>query len=341
MGSIVTLGEMLLRLKSQDNLRLFQTNKLESTFGGGEVNMAVSLSLLGASTRFVTALPDNIIGDSCINELHKYQIDTTSIVRTGKRVGIYYLEAGANQRATKVIYDRQDSSISHVTHDVFNWDAVFQNASWFIISGITPALSESAAELTVKAVDEAKSRGIHVCLDFNHRKNLWNYGKNIEEVMRPLVKKVNVIIAGTLDCQQTLGVPLDSGRIKGDLNMEELKQLTSKVMATYDLSGIAITKRDNVSANINNWTAFYNCDEGFYTSTEYRINNIVDRVGGGDSFTAGLIYGLNYLNSPKEALDFATAFSCLKLSCMGDFNLTTRDDVLALISGDISGRILR
>ncbi len=337
------MGEIMLRLKSADNLKLFQESSLEATFGGGEANVAVSVSNFGLEGKFVSAIPANLIGDACIGELRRYGVDTSSILRQGKRLGIYFLEAGANQRPSKVVYDRAGSSISEAVIEDFNWDNVFKDAQWFHISGITPAISQSAADLSLYAVKEAQKRGIKVSLDLNYRKKLWLYGKSATEVMTELVKHVDVIIANEEDCQKSLGIEMEDIDVTaGELSTEHFKKLSSKVLETYpNVSSIAITMRESLSANHNNWAASFNNRSDFIVSKKYEIHNIIDRVGGGDSFAAGLIYGLISLPTHQEALEFAVAASCLKHSILGDFNLVTKDDVLALAGGDGSGRVQR
>ncbi|WP_028974982.1 sugar kinase [Spirochaeta cellobiosiphila] len=343
MSKVVTMGEIMLRLKSADNLKLFQESSLEATFGGGEANVAVSVSNFGLEGKFVSAIPANLIGDACIGELRRYGVDTSSILRQGKRLGIYFLEAGANQRPSKVVYDRAGSSISEAVIEDFNWDNVFKDAQWFHISGITPAISQSAADLSLYAVKEAQKRGIKVSLDLNYRKKLWLYGKSATEVMTELVKHVDVIIANEEDCQKSLGIEMEDIDVTaGELSTEHFKKLSSKVLETYpNVSSIAITMRESLSANHNNWAASFNNRSDFIVSKKYEIHNIIDRVGGGDSFAAGLIYGLISLPTHQEALEFAVAASCLKHSILGDFNLVTKDDVLALAGGDGSGRVQR
>jgi 2-dehydro-3-deoxygluconokinase len=343
MKTTVTLGEIMLRLRSPERYKLFQVPSLEATFGGGEANVAVSLSHFGLSARFVSAIPANTVGDSCIQELRRYGVDTTVISRKGERLGIYFLETGANQRPSKVVYDREHSSISEAATDDFDWDRVFCDAQWFHITGITPALSQKTADLSMKAITEAKKRGITVSIDLNYRNKLWKYGKKAPDVMQGLVRLCDVIIANEEDCQKCLGVSLETVDVKsGELPLEQYKKLSDRVLEIFpNVSSIAITLRESFSADHNAWSAILNDRKDFYHSKTYQIQNIVDRVGGGDSFSAGLIYGLQTESDPKKALEFAAAASCLKHSVSGDFNLVTKADVISLAEGDSSGRVQR
>ena len=344
---VVTLGEIMLRLKPSGFERFFQSPHLEATFGGGEANVAMSLAIFGLDVAFVTALPQNAIADACIRYLRGYSVDTSFIRRDGERMGIYFLEAGANQRPSKVVYDRSHSAIAAATAADFDWDAIFESANWFHITGITPALSESAAALSLAAAKEAKTRGLTVSCDYNFRKNLWKYGKSAPEVMTELVKHVDVGIANEEDCQRSLGVSLSEGDWEtavgsGELDTARYEMLAKKMFATFpNLRYQAITLRESFSASHNGWSAcLYNgCD--FFVSRKYDITDIVDRVGGGDSFAAGLIYGLHTGLADEEALNFAVAASCLKHSIGGDVNLVTLDEVKVLAGGDASGRVQR
>jgi 2-dehydro-3-deoxygluconokinase len=342
MKKVVTFGEIMLRLKSPGFERLVQSPVLEATFGGGEANVAISLANFGVSVAFVTALPKNEIGDSCIQELRKWGVDTAGIIRATGRMGIYYLENGANQRPSIVIYDRSDSALALASPSAFNWDAVFEGADWFHITGITPAISKSAKELSFEAVKAAKAKGLTVSCDFNYRGKLWKYGQKATEVMPDLVKYCDYGIANEEDCQKSLGVTVDVKVESGKLEIEKYKALTDKVLDIYpDLKAVAITLRESVSADENGWAACLNDREKFYLSKKYEITDIVDRVGGGDAFAAGLIYGLNTYNSKQDALEFAVAASCLKHSVLGDFNRVSVAEVEKLKGGDTSGRVQR
>lgn len=339
---VLTLGEIMLRLKTPGNDRFFQSPTLEATFGGGEANVAVSLSNYGMDAEYMTVLPENTIGDECINELRKFGVGTKKIIRGKGRMGIYFLETGANQRPSKVIYDREYSSIALADVSVFDWDNIFDGIGWFHITGITPAISESASVVSIEAVKEAKKRGIKVSCDLNYRKNLWKYGKNASEVMTEMTKYVDVVIANEEDCQKSLGIKLDVEVTEGALDTTKYEKLSNEVMALYpNVSVVAITLRESKSADTNGWSACINDGKEFYVSRKYMINDIVDRVGGGDSFAGGLIYGLNNYDTPSKALEFAVAASCLKHSINGDFNRVTLKEVETLMNGDASGRVQR
>lgn len=339
---VVTLGEIMLRLKAPNWERLFQSPILEATFGGGEANVAVSLAQFGLDVRFVSALPDNPIGDACIRDLRSWGIDTSQVVRRSGRMGIYYIEAGANQRPSKVQYDRSHSTMCETDPSEYNWDSIFSDVTWLHITGITPALSEGCARLSLDAVNEAKARGITVSCDYNFRKKLWNYGKTAPEVMGDLVRKVDVGIANEEDCQKSLGIKVDVDVESGELQVEKYERLAQKVFEEFpDLSKQTITLRESHSADYNSWSAtLYNGSE-FLVSRKYEITDIVDRVGGGDSFAAGLIFGLNHYQDDRKALEFATAASCLKHSIPGDFNRVSVADAEALAGGEASGRVQR
>lgn len=345
---LVTFGEIMLRLKSPGNERFFQSPSLEATFGGGEANVAVSLSMLNVPVRFVSVVPRNPVGDACIAELRKYGVDTSRVSRRGNRLGVYYLETGANQRPSRVIYDREGSAIALASSGDIDWGAAFEGAGWFHITGITPAISESAATLSFEAVERAKKLGLTVSCDLNYRKKLWNYGKKAPEVMRELVKLVDVAIGNEEDCQKSLGIESAAPKTaagslnEGGISPHVFEKLTADVLETFpNLRLIAVTLRDSVSADNNRWSAVLRNKNGFYHSKTYDITDIVDRVGGGDSFCAGLIYGLISYTSPEQALEFAAAASCLKHSIPGDFNLISREEVEALVGGMSSGRIQR
>lgn len=344
---VVTLGEIMLRLKPVGFERFFQTPNLEATFGGGEGNVAISLANFGLDATFVTALPSNPIAEACIRFLRGYGVDTSHISRQGERMGIYFLEVGANQRPSNVVYDRTHSSISTVQAADFDWDSIFENAGWFHITGITPALSESAAKLSLTAVQEAKDRGITVSCDYNFRKKLWKYGKTAPEVMSELVKFVDVGIANEEDCQRSLGVSVIDGEWEhavgsGELDTSRYQALAEKMFTLFpNLKYQAITLRESFSASHNGWSACLYNGSKFLVSQRYEITDIVDRVGGGDSFAAGLIYGLHTGMKDEDALSFSVAASCLKHSITGDVNLSTVSEVQKLMAGDGSGRVQR
>ena len=316
---------------------------LEATFGGGEANVAVSLANYGEDAAFLTVLPDNAIADACKAELRRFDVDTKRIVTGEGRMGIYYLEGGANQRPSKVVYDRAWSAIALAKPGDIDWDKAFDGVEWFHITGITPAISESAMELSVASVKEAKKRGITVSCDLNYRKNLWKYGKKASEVMREIAKYVDVAIANEEDVQKSLEITVDDVNVEsGELDRAKYKALGDKVLAAYpDMKMIAITLRESHSADWNGWAACLNDGKDFYVSKKYEIRDIVDRVGGGDSFAGGLLYGLNHYEDKQSALEFAVAASCLKHSIIGDFNRVGVSDVTKLMGGDGTGRVQR
>jgi 2-dehydro-3-deoxygluconokinase len=342
MAEFLTFGEIMLRLKTPGNERFFQSPAFEATFGGGEANVAVALSNYGLNAGFVSALPDNDIGDAAIRELRSFGVDTRHVLRSRHRLGIYFLETGANQRPSRVVYDRSNSAIAEAKPGDFDWTKIFAGAKWLHITGITPALSESAAELSFEAVKAAKAQKLTVSCDFNYRAKLWKYGKPAPEVMTELVKYVDVGIANEEDCQKSLGVSVDVNVASGELDTKKYEALSQKMLDVYpDMSVIAITLRESKSADHNGWSACLRDKSGFHLSRHYEITDIVDRVGGGDSFASALIYGLNNYKNRQDALEFAVAASCLKHSIQGDFNRVTVAEVRNLMGGDGSGRVQR
>lgn len=344
---IITMGEIMLRLKSPGFERLLQSPILEATFGGGEANVAASLANFGLDVAFVTKLPQNSIGDACISFLRSLAIDTSLIVRGGDRFGIYFLEAGANQRPSSVVYDRTGSSISNAVPEDWDWDKVFTGANWFHITGITPAISQSAADLSLFVVQKAKEKGLTVSCDYNYRKNLWKYGKNAPETMTELVKYVDVGIANEEDCQRALGITVEDGTwekdIKsGTLDTGKFKLLCEKVLEKFpNLKIQAITLRHSFSADHNGWSGCIHDRQSFIVGPYFDITDIVDRVGGGDAFASGLIYGMITGMDHDDALSFAVAASCLKHSITGDMNRVSVNEVKRLLGGDASGRVQR
>ena len=338
----LTFGEIMLRLRAPGHERFFQSNMMEATFGGGEANVAVSLANFGMDTEYFTVLPKNDLGNHCINELRRFGVDTKKILRGEGRMGIYFLENGANQLPSKVIYDRAYSAIALAKPGDVDWDKVLEGVDWFHITGITPAVSETAMELSLESVRAAKAKGITVSCDLNYRKNLWNYGKKASEVMRELAKYVDIAIANEEDVQKSLEITVDVDVESGELDREKYRLLGNKVLEAYpDMKMIAITLRESHSADWNGWAACLNDRENFYVSKKYEIRDIVDRVGGGDSFAGGLIYGLNTYTDRQQALEFAVAASCLKHSIIGDFNRVGVSDVEKLMGGDGTGRVQR
>ena len=342
MRKYVTFGEIMLRLKPPHGERFFQSPLLEATFGGGEANVAVGLARFGLNVAYVSVIPKNAIGDACIGELRRQGVDTSLIIRKGNRLGIYFLENGANQRPSMVIYDRSYSAIAEARPGDVNWDKVFDEVNWFHITGITPAISLSASELSLEAVKKAREKGITISCDLNFRGNLWKYGKSAPEVMGELVKYVDIALGNEEDCQKSLGVKVDVDVESGKLQVQRYKELTDKVLSLYPhLQKIAITLRESHSADYNGWSAVLNNRKEFLISKKYEIHNIVDRVGGGDTFAAGLIYSITNLPSDKEALEFAVAASCLKHSIPGDLPLLSIEEVNSLAGGAASGRVQR
>ena len=339
---VLTFGEIMLRLKAPGHERFFQSPSLEATFGGGEANVAVSLANYGMDAAFLTVLPKNDIAEACIRELRYFGVDTSRILRGEGRMGIYYLQGGANQLPSKVVYDRAYSAIALAKPGDIDWDKAFDGVDWFHITGITPAISETAMELSLESVAEAKKRGITVSCDLNYRKNLWKYGKAASEVMNKLAESVDVAIANEEDVQKSLGITADVDVESGSLDREKYRMLGSKVLSAFpNMKMIAITLRESHSADWNGWAACLNDGKDFYVSKKYEIRDIVDRVGGGDSFAGGLLYGLNHYEDKQSALEFAVAASCLKHSVIGDFNRVDVSDVEKLAGGDGTGRVQR
>ena len=342
MARIITFGEIMLRLKSPALERFFQSPSLEATFGGGEANVAVSLANYGMDAAFVTALPNNAIGEACRRDVRSFGVDVSNIKMTDGRMGIYFLETGSNQRPSKVVYDRADSAIAIAPIDLFDWEKIFEGADWFHISGIAPAISASAAELSLAACKAAKKCGVKVSCDLNYRKNLWKYGKEAKEVMSEIAKYIDVAIANEEDFQKSLGITADSDVESGSLDRNVYEGIAKKAMALYpNLERVAITLRESKSADRNDWAACIYDGKEFYVSRKYEITDIVDRVGGGDSFSGGLIYGLLTYPTQAEALEFAVAASCLTHTIPGDFNRVSVKEVEALMKGSGSGRVER
>jgi len=338
----ITFGEIMLRLRPPGFQRLFQTPVLEATFGGAEANVAVGLAGFGMDTAFVSVIPENAVGEACIRELRRSGIDTSFIVRRGERIGIYFLEPGNNQRPSKVIYDRAGSGISEVKPGDVDWRRIFKRSGWFHLSGITPALSEAAAVVSIDAVKTAREMGITVSCDLNFRKKLWKYGKSAPEVMTEIIHYVDIALGNEEDLQKSLGIAADVDVEAGKLDIDRYRALTDTVLQLYPgLKKLAVTMRTSHSANYNTWQAVLNNRGEFIVSRQYEIYDIVDRVGSGDAFSAGLLYGLGNLESDRESLEFAAAAGCLKHTIPGDFPLCSVQEVRSLASGSGSGRIQR
>lgn len=337
---VVTFGELMLRLAPENYLRFVQSDILEATFGGAEANVAVSLANFGVDACFVTKLPTHEIGQSAVNSLRKFGVDTSKIVRGGDRVGIYYCEKGASQRPSKVIYDRKYSSIATASEDDFDWDDIFSGADWFHFTGITPALSDDMAKITLEAVKAAKDNGLTVSCDLNFRKKLWSSEKACA-VMSDVLKHVDVCIANEEDAKDVFGIEaentdINSGKLDEEGYVSVAKQLTDR----FGFKAVAITLRESLSASDNNWSGMLYVANRPFFGRKYRMH-VVDRVGGGDSFGAGLIYALLSDFGAQDAIEFAVAASCLKHSIEGDYNMVAKDEVLALARGNASGRVQR
>lgn len=340
MAKVICFGEIMLRLSPPGYLRFVQADSFDAIFGGGEANVSVSLANYGIDAAFVTKVPDNPIGQSAVNSLKRYGVDTCFIAKGGQRLGIYFLEKGASQRPSKVVYDRAHSSISEACNGDFNWNNIFEGAEWFHFTGITPALCNNAAELTYEACRAAKSKGLTVSCDLNFRKNLWSSEK-AGQVMGGLVKYVDVCIANEEDAEKVFGIKAENSDIEGGkLSHEGYKDVAKKLMDKFGFKKVAITLRGSISASDNNWAAMLYDGSGYYFSRSYPVH-IVDRVGGGDSFGGGLIYAFLSQYNMQDTIEFAAAASCLKHSIEGDFNHVTVSEVRALMNGDISGRVQR
>jgi 2-dehydro-3-deoxygluconokinase len=341
---IVTFGEIMLRLSPPGHLRFGQAHSFDALYGGGEANVAVSLANFGLTADFVTRLPANDLGEACLQLLRQYSIGTEHILRGGDRLGIYFLENGAAQRGSKVIYDRAGSAFATLEPGAVDWEKVLQGASWFHWTGITPAVSEGAAVVCLEGVKAARDLGLTVSCDLNYRAKLWKWGKSVREVMTELVALCDLVLANEEDAEKVFGIQasdadISAGRVEAEKYIPVCEQLSVRFPR---LQTIAITLRGSLSASHNTWSGALWQRGKFFTAPTYGITDIVDRVGAGDSFAAGLIYGLNqYGDDPQRALDFAVTASALKHSIFGDFNMVTVADVEALAGGNASGRVSR
>ncbi len=337
---VITFGEIMLRLAPEGYYRFVQAESFGATFGGGEANVAVSLANYGFDAKFVTKLPKHEIGQAAVNSLRKYGVDTSYITRGGERVGIYYLEKGASQRPSKVVYDRAYSAIALADKSDFNWDEIFEGAEWFHFTGITPALGANVAEICLEACKAAKAKGITISCDLNYRNKLWTKAE-AKETMTELCKYVDVCIANEEDAADVFGITAsDTDVTSGKVNHEGYKEVAAKLAEQFGFEKVAITLRTSISASENNWAAMLYTGGEYYFSKSYNMK-IVDRVGGGDSFGGGLICAsLNELD-PQQTIEFAVAASCLKHSIEGDFNQVSIDEVMKLAGGDGSGRVQR
>jgi 2-dehydro-3-deoxygluconokinase len=340
---IVTLGEIMLRLQSPGFSRLVQSDSLDVTYGGGEANVAASLANYGLESYFVSKLPENELGQSAINHMRRFGVNTNYVIRGGERIGIYFLECGASQRPSKVIYDRSHSAISEADSKEFNWDEIFEGKEWFHWTGITPAISRKAEKLIVDATKKAKQKGLKISCDLNFRKKLWTE-KEAQNFMIPMMEYVDVCIANEEDAEKSLGVAAASTDVdKAELNEEGYFALAKSLKQMFKFETVAVTLRESYSASRNGWSAILHDDKDCITpvrSKQYDIQ-IVDRVGGGDAFASGLIYGLNSCESTRDALEFAVAASCLKQTIPGDFNHVSANEVTKLVASGGSGRVER
>lgn len=346
MSKVITFGEIMLRLATPDYLRFSQATTLSATFGGGEANVAVSLANYGVDVEFVTRLPKNDIAAACVGELRKYGVGVNNIVYGGERLGIYFLETGAVARPSKVVYDRAHSSISTIECGMIDWEKVFEGADWFHWTGITPAISASAAEVCLEACKAANRLGVTVSCDLNFRKNLWKYGKTAAEIMPALVECCDVILGNEEDAEKVFGIKpegFDVTATGGEVEQAAFESVCRQMMERFPRAKkVIITLRGSINANHNTWGGVLFDGQTLYASPRYDITHIVDRVGGGDSFMGGLIYGLReYKGDDQRALNFAVAASALKHTIYGDFNLVSVAEVENLMKGDGSGRVAR
>lgn len=340
MAKVVTLGEIMLRLQTPGYKRYIQAQSFDVEYGGGEANVAVSLANYGHDAHFVSAIPANPIGDACIATLKKHSVNTGYISRKGERLGIYFVEKGASQRASNVVYDRAHSSISTAQPSDFNWDEIFAGAEWFHFTGITPAVSDDCTAVCLEACKKAKAAGVKISCDLNFRKKLWTSEK-AGKVMGELMQYVDVLIANEEDAEKVFGIKASGTDITGGtLSDEGYKDVCKQLVERFGFKNVAITLRESISASVNNWAALLYDGKDFYKSKKYNIN-IVDRVGGGDSFGGGLIYAMLEGYSMQDTIEFAVAASCLKHTIEGDFNLVSVDEVKNLMKGDGSGRVQR
>ena len=337
---VITFGEIMLRLAPEGYYRFVQANSFGATYGGGEANVAVSLANFGIDTAFVTKLPAHEIGQAAVNELRKFGVDTSRIVRGGNRIGIYFLEKGASQRPSKVIYDRAHSAIAEASPEDFDWNEIFQNADWFHFTGITPALNDTLAAICLEACKKATELGLTVSCDLNYRNKLWSREK-AGQVMSELCKYVDVCIANEEDAADVFGIRAANTDVtKGAVSHEGYKDVAKQLAGRFGFSKVAITLRESLSASDNNWAAMLYDGTEFYFSKKYAVH-IVDRVGGGDSFGGGLIYACLNQYDPQSTIEFAAAASCLKHSVEGDMNMVSVSEVQKLAGGDGSGRVQR
>lgn len=345
MPKVITFGEIMLRLSTPGYLRISQSNSFDATFGGSEANVAVSLANYGIESEFVTRFPDNDIAKSCIEDLRRHSVETGHCIFGGTRLGIYFLETGAVARPSKVIYDRAHSSIAEIEKGMIDWEQVFEGADWFHWTGITPAISQGAADVCKEAIETAGRMGLTVSCDFNYRKNLWKYGKKASEIMPELVAGCDIILGNEEDAEKVFGIKpegFDATATKGEVNAAEFESVCRQLMEKFPKAKkIIITLRGSINANHNTWAGVLYDGKQLHQSAKYDITHIVDRVGGGDAFMGGLIYGLLTYGDDRKALDFGVAASCLKHTIFGDYNQVSVAEVEKLLKGDASGRVSR
>ena len=340
MKSVVTFGELMLKLSPLGYDRFVQSSQFNVEYSGAEANVAVSLSNYGVPTKFITALPKHELGEAAINALRRFGVDSANIVRSEKRIGIYFAEKGASQRPSKVIYDRADTAIANAKPTDFDWNVIFEGVEWFHFTGITPALSDGLASICLEACRAAKAKDITISCDLNYRKKLWSR-ERARVVMSELCQYVDVCIANEEDAADVFGITAENSEVgNGVINSQSYASVARQLQQHFGFQKVAITLRESISASDNKWSAILYDGQQVYSSRKYAIH-IVDRIGGGDSFGAGLIYGLNQYNEPQKALEFAVAASCLKQTIEGDFNLVSKAEVENLMNGNISGRIQR
>ncbi len=340
---VVTFGEIMLRLATPRYERFSQAQSFYATYGGGEANVAVSLANYGLKPTFVSRIPSNDIGDACEKELLKYGVDTSKIAKGGNRLGIYFLETGAVARASKVVYDRAFSSFADITPDMFDWKEILKGADWFHWTGITPAVSQGAADACLEAIKTANELGVTVSCDLNYRAKLWKYGKSANEVMPELVAGCDVVLGNEEDAEMALGIKPEGVDVAGGkVTAEAYLSVSKEIMKRFPrVKKVITTLRGSINANHNTWSGVLYDGETLYKAPDFDISHIVDRVGGGDSFMGGLVFGLLHYEDDQKALNFATAASCLKHTIHGDFNLVTVAEVEKLMEGDSSGRVAR
>jgi len=344
MKKVVTFGEIMLRLNPPGFLRFGQAKSFDVAFGGGEANVSVSLANFGLATDFVTRLPKNDLGDACLACLRSYDVGTTKVLRGGSRIGIYFLENGAVQRGSKVVYDREGSSIATIKKGMLDWETVFADADWFHWTGITPAVSESLCEVCLEGILKARQMGLTVSCDLNYRAKLWKWGKKAGEVMPEMVRHCDIAVGNEEDADQVFGIKApDIDVVAGRVEAEKFGAVAEGLKKAFpNLKLIAITLRGSLSASHNTWSGILYDGTRLYTGPVFNITDIVDRVGGGDAFVGGLIYGLRtYGDNLQKALDFAVAASCLKHSIVGDFNMVSVEEAEKIMSGEVSGRVSR